>query len=257
MGIFITGDCHGEWNKRFNTKSFPDQKEMTKEDFVIVCGDFGYWTQSRYQDYWLDWLDQKPFTTLFVDGNHENFDGLYSMPEEKWKGGRIHRVRKSVLHLMRGQIFNLGGYSFFTFGGASSHDIQGGVLEPDDPRYKEKRHYLERRMIPYRVNHRSWWAQELPSQEECREGLENLAAVGWRVDYIVTHCCPTSLQEIMNLSSLYPSDRLTDYLEEIWRKTHFSMWYFGHYHRNFDVGEGGMALYEKIIPVDKKEDNSR
>ena len=41
--IYITGDCHAEFN-RFSTKRFPAQKEMTKEDFVIVCGDFsGIW----------------------------------------------------------------------------------------------------------------------------------------------------------------------------------------------------------------------
>lgn len=38
--IFITGDTHGNFS-RFSTKEFPEQKEMTKEDFVIICGDFG------------------------------------------------------------------------------------------------------------------------------------------------------------------------------------------------------------------------
>ena len=35
--------------------------------------------------------------------------------------------------LERGQVFDLGGRTFFTMGGASSHDIQDGVLEPDAP----------------------------------------------------------------------------------------------------------------------------
>ena len=38
--IYITGDCHREY-RRFNTQNFPEQKGMTKEDYVIVCGDFG------------------------------------------------------------------------------------------------------------------------------------------------------------------------------------------------------------------------
>ena len=38
--IYITGDCHGDF-KRFNKKNFPEQLEMTKDDFVIICGDFG------------------------------------------------------------------------------------------------------------------------------------------------------------------------------------------------------------------------
>ena len=38
--IFIAGDCHGDY-RRFRTDIFIEQKEMTKDDFVIVCGDFG------------------------------------------------------------------------------------------------------------------------------------------------------------------------------------------------------------------------
>lgn len=38
--IFITGDCHSDF-RRFNKESFPEQKEMNKDDSVIICGDFG------------------------------------------------------------------------------------------------------------------------------------------------------------------------------------------------------------------------
>lgn len=38
--IYITGDCHGNFEK-FNKRIFPEQNEMTKEDYVIICGDFG------------------------------------------------------------------------------------------------------------------------------------------------------------------------------------------------------------------------
>lgn len=39
--IYITGDTHGEFGRRFNTQNFPEQKPMTKDDYVIICGDFG------------------------------------------------------------------------------------------------------------------------------------------------------------------------------------------------------------------------
>ena len=43
--IYITGDTHGDF-RRFSTDIFPEQKEMTKDDFVIICGDFGgIWCQ--------------------------------------------------------------------------------------------------------------------------------------------------------------------------------------------------------------------
>lgn len=79
--IFITGDCHSDLTK-FNTDNFPIQKKMTKNDYIIICGDFGcvwnYLVESAYEKHWLDWLDKKNFTTLFVDGNHENFTRLYN-----------------------------------------------------------------------------------------------------------------------------------------------------------------------------------
>lgn len=34
----------------------------------------------------------------------EIYDRLYSYPVEYWKGGKIHRIRPSVIHLMRGQV---------------------------------------------------------------------------------------------------------------------------------------------------------
>ena len=60
-----------------------------------------------YEKYWLDWLDNKNFTTLFVDGNHENFTRLYNYPVEEWHGGKVHKIRDSVIHLMRGEIFDI------------------------------------------------------------------------------------------------------------------------------------------------------
>ena len=45
----------------------------------------------------------------------------------------------------------------------------------------------------YRINHISWWAQELPSDEEYAEARHSLDSVGWEVDYIITHCAPTSI----------------------------------------------------------------
>lgn len=38
--IFVTGDCHGEFRK-FNRENFPEQSNLDKEDYVIICGDFG------------------------------------------------------------------------------------------------------------------------------------------------------------------------------------------------------------------------
>ena len=136
--IYITGDTHSDFT-RFTEDQFPIQSEMTKNDYVIICGDFGgVWTfeeESHREKEALNWLNNKSFTTLFVDGNHENFTRLYSYPVEEWHGGKVHKIRDSVLHLMRGEIFDIDGKKFFAFGGAKSHDIQDGILNLDDKKW--------------------------------------------------------------------------------------------------------------------------
>ena len=38
--IYATGDTHGNF-QRFAPEHFPEQAGMTKEDYMIICGDFG------------------------------------------------------------------------------------------------------------------------------------------------------------------------------------------------------------------------
>lgn len=249
--IYITGDCHNNF-ERFNKEIFPEQNQMTKDDYVIVCGDFGgVWNhreESQKEKWWMDWLEEKPYTTLFVDGNHENFDRLYDYPVEEWHGGKVHKIRPSVVHLMRGQIFHIDGKKIFTFGGASSHDIDGGILDPDAPGYKAKKKELDSGWKPYRINHLSWWAQELPSEEEMAEGRKNLEANGNTVDFIISHCCSSSTQVLLG-GGMFKPDILTDYFEEIRQKVRFKKWFFGHYHDNKNVNAEEILLYEQIIRI--------
>lgn len=250
--IYVTGDTHADFH-RFSLDIFPEQRDMTKDDYVIICGDFGgIWdrgSESKEEVYWLKWLEEKPFTLLFIDGNHENFDRLNSYPQKEWHGGKVHEIRPHVLHLMRGQVFELAGKKIFTFGGASSHDISGGLLDPDDPDLKKKRRELDREYEPYRIKHITWWEQEMPTEEEMQEGLENLRKNKNKVDFILTHCCATSTQEELGIGSIYKADRATEYLEQIKKTVSCKMWFFGHYHENMNVNAREKLLYEQIIRI--------
>lgn len=248
MAIFITGDTHGDFT-RFKKDIFYEQAELTKGDCVIITGDFGgIWDGSANERYWLDWLEKKSFTTLFVSGNHENYDLLSTFPVQEWHGGKVQFIRPSVIHLMRGQVYEIEGKRFFTMGGASSHDIQDGILEPDDPLFKKKCRRLDASGALYRVNHLSWWKEELPSEEEYRTAGYNLEMCGWAVDYIITHCCPTSVQETLG-AGFYGADALTDFLEEVAQRCQFKGWFFGHYHNNSVVRDKFALLYEQIIKL--------
>ena len=220
--IFVTGDCHGNF-ERFKPKYFPEQAQMTKRDIVICAGDFGgVWFGDGRDEAALDWLEGLPFTLAFVCGNHENYDALERYPVAEWHGGKVHRVRPHVLHLMRGQIFELESYRFFTMGGAKSHDTN------------------------HRINHISWWRQELPSDEEYIEALQNLERYNWQVDYIITHCWPSSIQDTFS-GGLFQRDALTDFLDEVRERCRFQYWFFGHYHENMVVEKEFVMLYNQII----------
>lgn len=250
--IYITGDCHGDF-RRFSTKNFPEQKSMTKNDVVIICGDFGgIWCKEdsrkiKEENYWLDWLNKKPFTTLFVCGNHENFERLYQFPVEEWKGGKVHKVRDSIFHLMRGEIFEIGEKTIFAFGGAVSHDIADGIIEMDDDwKKKANKWYKEGKM--FRVKGLSWWEEELPTEEEMANGRKSLTENGNKVDLIVSHCLYSSFVESVGYG-LYERDSLTDYLEGVKNNVQYEKWFCGHYHVDRNINDNDTILYEEIVKV--------
>ena len=247
MSIYITGDCHRSF-ERFSTDNFPEQKEMTKDDYVIILGDFGYWDNTAHNEWWMNWLNNKPFTTLFVDGNHENFDMLKALPTENWNGGKVQKIKDSVIHLMRGEVYNLQGSTFWCFGGAQSHDIQDGILEPNAPDFKLKKAELDKRGAMYRINHLSWWAEEMPNRMEMEFGLSTLEDYGHKVDYILTHDAPFKAMYLV-----YPGyielNRLNKYLDYVDDITEYKRWFFGHHHENRNIDDRFTLLYEQIIKL--------
>ena len=87
---------------------------------------------------------------------------------------------------------------------------------------------------------------ELPTEEEMQNGINNLEKVNYKVDYIVSHCCPTSIQTIIGRGT-YKKDYLTDYFQKIMEKCEFKKWYFGHYHDNRQVNSQFVLLYGDIV----------
>ena len=246
--VYITGDTHADWT-RFGVKEFPEQRKMTRDDYIVVTGDFGLWHDTKKERWWFDWFSERNFTVLFVDGNHSNFDRLYSdeFSVVDFHGGKAHKIRENLYHLMRGYVFEFCGKKFFTFGGASSHDIQDGILDPADFESEEefkkvyREWYNDYKM--FRVNHVSWWEQELPSEEEMQRGIDSLQNHNYDVDFVVSHCLP---QSVASMLGFYGSDRLTKYFDSLLdRGLKFKRWYSGHYHICKDIDQYTI-LYEKI-----------
>lgn len=235
--VYITGDTHIPIDiHKLSTAKWPQQKSLTKDDFLIVCGDFGLlwnwkegpltvqedncWTAEEM--YWYKWLNDKPFTTLWVDGNHENYDRLKKYPVTEWHGGKVQKISDSILHLMRGQVYDINGKTYFTMGGAESHE-RGPATGTEK-----------------RDAHRIWWKEEIPLKKEWAEAERNLKKHNNIVDYIITHEAPGNV--LMNLNK-----GVNGVANELWRirdTVEFDRWYCGHHHIDAYMGKVRILYYD-------------
>lgn len=229
--IYITGDTHGQNDiQKLFPGAFPDGKNLTREDYVIIAGDFGgLWYGDERDNETLKFYEEKKYTVLFVDGNHENFNLINSYPVSKWNGGKIHKIRDNVFHLMRGQIYEIDGKSIFTFGGGLSIDKI------------------------YRTPYISWWPEEWPSYDEINEALDNLRNHDNKVDYIITHAAPQTVMrnELCRIHPMLKADCSTEkFLDEIFMNVDFKMWFCGHYHIDAWIHSCKLqVLYNNIVKL--------
>lgn len=230
--IYITGDLHGEHDiEKLYPHNFAEGQALCKDDYLVILGDFGLiWSDfsSKEEDEGLSFLENAPWTTLFIDGNHENFPRLRGFPEKEMFGGTVGVISPSIFHLkQRGEIYNIpdvqsgNTYKCWCFGGGKSLDKFT------------------------RMDGITWWKEEEPTREECNYGLDTLESAGNSVDFVFTHEAPTT-------SNVY---HLTKYLSLIAETTHFGKWFFGHHHVNQSFIIGGKAyqgLYEDIVRLKLK-----
>jgi predicted phosphodiesterase len=236
MRIFVCGDIHRQYDiAKLHGFQHLMGKDLTKEDYLIICGDVGcIWTGDYHDSNFIEKeLETLSPTILFVDGNHENFEALNKFTTEEWKNGKIHQISQNVIHLIRGQVFDFNGIKLFTFGGAKSTDR--GYKPTKDGWRKEA----------------GWWQEELPTKEEMEEAWNNLKIHENKVDYIITHDIGTSvLRDLLQITR--PSDKtFSDFLEAIEIKVEFKKWFFGHHHRDVSMGKF-YGLMDSIMEINTK-----
>jgi hypothetical protein len=214
--FYVTGDTHGNQTQWMTSMD----KFLKKGDTIIVVGDFGIgFFDGRHwpEDMFFDYLSEKPYTVLFIDGNHENFDKLNSYPVSEWHGGKVHLVRKNIIHLMRGEVYEIDGEKMFVMGGGYSLD-------------KVRR-----------VEGETWWKEELPNDEEYENARKNLEKHNYQVDYVITHTAPINTVEYMIRLGVGPTSpiadeyNLTTFLQWVSDKIFYKKWYFGHFHTDKEL----------------------
>lgn len=219
--IYLTGDTHGR-AARLSRESMPFADNWGKKDTLIVCGDFGFLMNgSKREEMFLRELSFRPYTICFLDGNRENFTLLNALKVVDWHGGRAQLLRPNVVHLMRGQVYDMEGYKLFTMGGGCSIDRERRDENVD------------------------WWPQEMPSQWEYDEARANLRDAGMRVDFVLTHAAPQAVMDEIGLSNPDESP-LNLFLNWVKDNVAYKRWYFGHMHVDASL-EGN--LYAMFMTV--------
>jgi len=222
--IFVCGDTHIPSDiQKLNGRNFPEQKELTKKDVLIQLGDFGgIWYalgENKEQEYWLEWLATKNFTTAVVLGNHENYDIIETLPWTTMWGNDVqyYETPKSgnrIYFFKRGAIYNINGKKILAIGGAHSIDKD------------------------FRTPHKSWWPQEDITRKETQACFDELEEKGFTADYILTHTCPSRIVvEFLIESNAYYQGKIHDttaeFLDEIDNRVEFGEWHFGHMHIDY------------------------
>ncbi len=219
--VYVTGNIHGEWP----VFDGPGYQKLKAHDTLIICGDFGFlWEGTQEEQDAVKRLEEKPYTILFVDGSHENFDLLEQYPVVEYAGGQTHQLAANVYHLMRGQIFSIEGKTFFAFGGGES---------------EEKQFYIEAE---------KWWPREMPTIQEMEDGVRRLYKMNLQVDYLITHTPAPKARTTYVPGQV--QTQLEAFFEEIVREVQYERWFYGAEHIDRVVTEKHIALFYNVIPVD-------
>lgn len=220
MAVYVTGDKHQRYE---GISTMADRLKLNENDYVIVLGDMGlFWrNDKRDANSFIKYFEETyNFHLYFIDGNHENFKLLNALEEDEQGMGY---VSEHIRYLKRSRRYNIGGKDILAIGGADSIDKLR------------------------RTEGLSWWKDEAITDED----VERIDSGHY--DYVLSHCCPTS---VFNENKLYlctlrniVDDSNPDFhisenkLEQIKNFITFDHWYFGHYHVDLHIDDKFTCLF--------------
>ena len=238
--VYVTGDTHGGSTMKNLTSKNWDTKGLTKDDFLIVLGDFGLpWEchvdhtvekVTSHKDviickedlYHIKWFINKPYTLLALMGNHEGVYSVWDKLEVRYFepiNGNVKvlpTVHGEVFYLLRDVVYTINGKTFLVIGGALSIDKQ------------------------WRAPDISWWEMELLSRKE-EENILNILDKQRQFDFVLTHTIPDwvipyIMEDISYEKQNDPVSKFLTYVENI---IEFDSWHFGHFHEDRELNIRG------------------
>ncbi len=226
--IYITGDTHGDLSRfknklsRFKNKEL---KKLKKGDTLIICGDFGFiWNGDKKEQKQLAWLGKQKYQILFVDGCNENYHLLEQYEVSEWNHGKVQVISGNLIHLMRGEIYEIEGKKIFAFGGGDGSDSFDKLGEYDTH------------------------GKEQPTIQETSNGIKHLEEERDTVDIIITHDAPGKIKRFMNMEDNSTSF-IHNYLDTVSQIATFKLWYFGKYHKNKMIPPYYHTVFTDIVKI--------
>lgn len=233
--MFVIGDLHANSRRellQINSKNFPEQKQLTKQDFLFQLGDFGFiWEYSNTLAFKKEIkriekeLTFRNFSWFVILGNHENYHTIREFPLINKFGGKVRVLETKngkIYFAERGEIYTINGQKIFTFGGAKSQDKDFRISLQDTINSNGR---IKRSKV-------SFWEEELPTQEEIDYAYSNLEKHNWEVDFVFTHTGPKSVVATFE-NYIKAIDPVAIFLDDIAKKIKCKKgWHFGHLHIN-------------------------
>lgn len=226
--VYLTGDIHGDAIARFSKRRNPviyDTLKIDKTDVVVVLGDCGIvdWPKFERQcDYQCNWLNDRPWTTILLYGNHDNYDAIKKYPVVKKFNGHLRQVRRRIFAVDFPTVLTLQGKKCLLIPGAQSHDCSTYFY----PWQKREQANCRKKGIFYRTIYENWWPNETIDMSIVQSMRRTHQLDD--VEIVMTHECPDFFPHL-DMPRVTGQSFLGTLAAQL---DSFTTWFHGHMHEN-------------------------
>lgn len=245
MNIYITGDKHGNLN---DIRSFVRRTRTSKDEtLLIIAGDAGF-NYKVYKDedglYKDDGsglmqgiISNMPLTIAVIQGNHEAPAWFCEgFKEVDFAGDRAYWNSEypNIYYLENGHVYNFNGQEYL---------VMGGAYTIDKPC----------RSVPTK-NHRGhygyWFPEEQMTDDEFVRAWSEMEKRNYRIHGVLTHTCPYEKRPqdlFLKVPKGFAIDnRMEHKFSKFMQKLTYDVWYFGHFHGDFNIDSKHKLVYHAI-----------
>jgi len=249
--FYFFGDTH----RSIDMKKIKEVKtDINKTNKFFILGDWGgLWHNNFKKDYkflikWINLQQEKNFELFIIPGNHENYNVINKLPEtvienkDNYIKVKILKIinpwtnkYKGTFYILKNGIHKINNKNVLTIRGAMSIDKK------------------------YRTENIDWWKQEILTEKEKENIINEIKSYNGKFDYVLSHTCPVKIAK--KLVNLYNYEKINDpnalFLQDIYDKylkNKFNLWLFGHFHKDYEIEynkDKFICLYNKLYVKNK------